>query len=91
MATSYNIDYNDEKFQQVESDKQAALSEVENTYNNMIGQSDQFYQDQINAAKDYATQQQQIQQQEHWMQSLMQCQGQCLPLHWLLLLRDPEH
>lgn len=64
MATSYNIDYNDEKFKQVESDKKAALSEVNNTYNNMIGQSDQFYQDQINAAKDYATQQQQMQQQQ---------------------------
>lgn len=64
MATSYTIDYNDEKFQKVEADKQAALSQVEGTYNNMIGQSDQFYQDQINAAKDYATQQQQIQQQQ---------------------------
>lgn len=65
MATSpYTIDYNDPKFQQVESQKQAAITEVNDTYNNMINQSDQFYQDQINAAKDYATQQQQIQQQQ---------------------------
>lgn len=64
MATSYTIDYNDEKFQQVEADKEAALSEVQSTYDNMIGQADQFYQDQINAAKDYATQQQQLQQQQ---------------------------
>ena len=65
MATSpYTIDYNDPKFQQVESQKQAAITEVNDTYNNMINQSDQFYQDQIKAAQDYATQQQQIQQQQ---------------------------
>lgn len=65
MATSpYTIDYNDPKFQQVESQKQAAITEVNDTYNNMINQSDQFYQDQIQAAQDYANQQQQIQQQQ---------------------------
>ena len=65
MATSpYTIDYNDPKFQQVEAQKQAAITEVNDTYNNMINQSDQFYQDQIKAAQDYATQQQQIQQQQ---------------------------
>lgn len=65
MATSpYTIDYNDPKFQQVEAQKKAAITEVNDTYNNMINQSDQFYQDQIKAAQDYATQQQQIQQQQ---------------------------
>lgn len=64
MATpNYNINYEDERFQTVESEKQAALENVNNTYNNMINQSDQFYQDQINAAKDYANTQQQIQQE----------------------------
>lgn len=63
MATNYEIDYNDPKFQQVEAGKQNALSQVNDTYNNMINQTDQYYQDQINAAKDYATTQQQIQQQ----------------------------
>ena len=63
MATSYNIDYEDPKFSQIESQKETAITELNDTYNNMISQSDQFYQDQINAAKDYASQQQQIQQQ----------------------------
>ena len=63
MATNYEIDYNDPKFQQVEAGKQAALSQVTNTYDNMINQTDKYYEDQINAAKDYATTQQQMQQQ----------------------------
>ena len=64
MATpNYNINYEDERFQTVESEKQAALENVNNTYNNMISQSDKFYQDQINAAKDYANTQQQIHQE----------------------------
>lgn len=64
MATpNYNINYEDERFQTVESEKQAALENVNNTYGNMISQSDKFYQDQINAAKDYANTQQQIQQE----------------------------
>lgn len=62
-ATNYNIDYNDERFQTVEAEKKAALDNVNNTYNSMINQSDKYYQDQINAAKDYANTQQQIQQQ----------------------------
>lgn len=64
MATpTYNVNYNDEKFKQVEAEKETALNNVNNTYNNMINQSDQFYQDQINAAKDYANTQSQIQQE----------------------------
>lgn len=63
MATNYNINYEDEKFQQVEADKQTAINEMNNTYNQMIGQTDKYYQDQINATKDYASTQQQLQQQ----------------------------
>ena len=64
MATpNYNINYEDERFQTVEAEKEAALTDVNNTYNNMISQSDKFYQDQIDAAKDYANTQQQIQQE----------------------------
>lgn len=64
MATpNYNINYDDKRFQNVEAEKDAALSDVNNTYNNMISQSDKFYQDQIDAAKDYANTQQQIQQE----------------------------
>lgn len=62
-TTNYDIDYNDQRFQTVEAEKKAALDNVNNTYNSMVNQSDKYYQDQINAAKDYANTQQQIQQQ----------------------------
>lgn len=60
---NYEIDYEDERFTQVEADKQEALTNINNTYNNMINSSDQYYQSQIDAAKDYANTQQQIQQE----------------------------
>ena len=60
---AYEINYNDKRFQDVEQQKQTAINESNNLYNNMIGQSDKYYQDQINAAKDYAEQQKNIQQQ----------------------------
>lgn len=62
MATNYNINYEDERFQSVESEKQTALEEVNNVYGNMINQSDQFYNDQKAAVEDYKNTQQQIQQ-----------------------------
>ena len=65
MATpNYSINYDDPKFKQVESEKQAAITEINDTYNNMVDQSDQFYDDQIKAAQDYAKTQQQVQQQQ---------------------------
>ena len=65
MATpTYNINYDDEQFKQVEAEKQSALDNVNNTYNSMINQSDKYYQDQIDAIKDYANTQSQIQQQQ---------------------------
>ena len=57
-----NIDYNDQRFKQVESEKQSALDNANNTYNTMINNSDKYYQEQIQASKDYATKQQEIQQ-----------------------------
>lgn len=62
MATNYDINYDDERFQQVESEKQQALTEVDKTYSGMISESDKYYQDQINASKDWANTQQQLQQ-----------------------------
>ena len=61
---SYTINYDDRRFTDVEAEKKAALSEMNSTYDNMIGQTDKYYQDQINAAKDYANTQQQLQQQQ---------------------------
>ena len=64
MATpSYNINYNDEQFKTVETEKQEALTNINNTYNNMINQSDKYYQEQMDAVKDYANTQSQIQQE----------------------------
>lgn len=63
ITPTYDIDYTDKRFQKVEAEKQAAISGMENTYNDMISQSDKYYQDQINAAKDYASTQQELQQQ----------------------------
>lgn len=64
MANDYQINYDDERFKAVEAEKQDRLNEVNQTYNNMVSQSDQFYQDQINAARDYATTQQDLQNQQ---------------------------
>lgn len=57
-----NIDYNDQRLKQVESDKQNALNNTNNMYNSMINNSDKFYNDQIQASKDYAQKQQELQQ-----------------------------
>lgn len=58
------VNYNDERFKQVESDKQQALSELEKTYGGMINESDKYYQAQIDASKQWADKQQQLQQQQ---------------------------
>ena len=60
---AYDINYDDERFGQVESDKQQALTEVEQTYGGMIGESDKYYQAQIDASKQWADKQQQLQQE----------------------------
>lgn len=66
MATTpdYSINYEDERFKQVEAGKQDALSQVTSTYDNMIGETDKYYQDQIDAAKEWSTTQQQLQQEQ---------------------------
>lgn len=64
MATpNYNVNYEDERFQRVETDKQTALQDVENTYSGMIEQSDQYYQAQIDNSKAWADKQSQLQQE----------------------------
>lgn len=59
---AYEINYDDERFKQVESDKQAALTEAEKTYDGMISESDKYYQAQIDASKEWANKQQELQQ-----------------------------
>ena len=59
-----NIDYNDQRFQQVNNEKQARLNEVNNTYNNMINQSQQYYDNLAKEAENYGNKQQELQQQK---------------------------
>ena len=53
----------DKRLSAVESAKKEAINTANNTYNNMINQTDSKYNELINANKDYATKQQEIQQQ----------------------------
>jgi hypothetical protein len=64
MANNYDVNYDDERFTQVETDKNQALTDIENTYGGMIGNADKFYQDQIDASKQWADKQTQLQQEQ---------------------------
>ena len=65
MAGNNNqVNYEDERFRQVEADKQNTMAEVDQTYDNMIGQSDSYYQEQIDASKEWAEKQSQLQQEQ---------------------------
>ena len=63
-GNNYQVNYEDERFQKVEADKQQALNEVEQTYAGMIDQSDGFYQEQIEASKQWADTQGKLQQEQ---------------------------
>lgn len=62
MAVKPN--YEDPRFTKVESDKQQAMTDLEQTYSGMIGETDKYYQAQIDASKQWADKQQQIQQEQ---------------------------
>ena len=65
MATSnVTVNYDDKRFGQVESDKQQALTQLENTYGGMIDEADKYYQAQIDASKEWAEQQKDLQNQQ---------------------------
>lgn len=63
-TTNYDINYDDKRFADVESDKTEALTELEETYGKMIDKSDKYYQDQINASKQWANRQTLLQNQQ---------------------------
>ena len=63
-ANNYEVNYDDERFGQVESDKQQALTELEQTYGGMIEESDSYYDAQIEASKEWADTQSQLQQEQ---------------------------
>lgn len=56
------VDYNDERFQEVNREKDAKLNEINNTYDTMINNSDAYYQDLRNAVDQNAAKQTEIQQ-----------------------------
>ena len=58
------VNYEDPRFQQVETDKNQAMTELEQVYSGMIGESDKYYQDQIDATKEWADKQSQLQQEQ---------------------------
>ena len=58
-----NIDYNDERFANVEKERDARMKEVSKTYKNMIKDSDKYYDKLSDAAENYGNQQQELQQQ----------------------------
>lgn len=64
MATKYTINYEDQRFKNVEAERDARLNQINDTYNNMVNQSDAFYQRQIDATRDYANTQQELQNQQ---------------------------
>lgn len=60
---AYGVDYNNEQFQKVESEKQNALTEADQTYGDMIAGTDKFYTDLQNQHMEWADKQAQIQQE----------------------------
>lgn len=56
------VNYDDERFNQVNQETNQAIANVNNMYENMQSQADKYYQDQIKAAEEYGNQQAQIQQ-----------------------------
>lgn len=59
-----SVNYEDKRFADVEADKKEALSEVEQTYNGMINQTDEYYDKQIKASEDWAKEQERIQNEQ---------------------------
>ena len=59
---NYSTDYSDERFTKNETEYNADVADIENTYGGMIESSDKFFNDQIQASKDWADKQAQAQQ-----------------------------
>jgi hypothetical protein len=62
--TNYTVNYEDKRFAEVESDKKQALSELEKTYAGMINSSDDYYNAQIDATREWADKQSALQQEQ---------------------------
>lgn len=60
----YEINYDDQKFKDVEADKKSAISDLEKTYSGMINDSDAYYKAQVDATKQWEKQQTDLQNQQ---------------------------
>lgn len=56
------VNYDDKRFTEVKNQEATAVRETEGKYDNMINESDKHYQEMIDASKDYADKQSEIQQ-----------------------------
>lgn len=56
------VNYDDKRFTDVKTQEKQALQNANNTYNNLINESEKFYQDLSNATENYAKTQSEIQQ-----------------------------
>lgn len=61
---AYDINYDDKRFTDVNAEKEAALTESEQTYDNMIKESEDLYKAQIESNKQWADKQSQLQQEQ---------------------------
>lgn len=57
--------YTDPRIAEVEEQKQQALTNLEELYGGIIDKSDKYYEDQIQASRDWAAEQQQIQKEQN--------------------------
>jgi hypothetical protein len=64
MANNANVNYDDKRLTDVKTEEQAALTELESTYSGMIGNVDEFYDKQIQASEDWATEQEKFQNEQ---------------------------
>lgn len=79
MATpNYSVNYEDERFDQVEADKADALTELEQTYDGMIGNVDDHYDKLIENTEKWGETQSQLQkeQTEHTIDQINQQKDQ---------------
>jgi len=64
MDTKQMIDYEDDRFKQVEAEKNTALSDLEQTYSGMLENTDKVYREQLDKLDAVTQQQKQLQQEQ---------------------------
>ena len=60
----YEINYDDQRFQDVEKEKQNAIIESDEMYRGMVDASNNFYKEQIDATRDWTEKQTELQQEQ---------------------------